>query len=389
MEISEMTDSSVATNTHTLKSLVPLSTEHKRAPSPHAPWRVLTSGAVLQALLMAILLTWGGYVLLQLWSPKSALSVMGWLCLAGLIYTLWEGLGALGTQARNWFLRLVLLLFGAQTVIQLSPASQSTKRASAALGDQLLRFLELAGLELMMALLFLVLLARLIERASLLWGTSALPLPPIEGSTLLSIPSDESTITSIDALLKEHFEPPSTHNKELLWAEQGRQAAMGEIWLLLGLLMMLAGAGAVLYAPNTIRWTQVVLGAAPWIVIGAWLMRQTPFVAIGIWREQEHIHLWLYGERDATLQDLLQQQLQPENQSSEENKNPEESTESEEHEDSTEQDGSTEAEKSEDAEDSEEPEEPKDAKESKGSKDADAGTDGEADAQASETKKGG
>jgi hypothetical protein len=115
---------------------------------------------------------------------------------------------------------------------------------------------------------------------------------------------DFPTQAAICERMERVFSVPTQQAGGWLWAERGRLASIGELWLLGGVVTAILGAWVQPFAPTIPLWGRAILLAAPWVAMGAFLMIEQPSRQMAVWREGETLLIKVVCERDALCASL-------------------------------------------------------------------------------------
>ncbi len=109
---------------------------------------------------------------------------------------------------------------------------------------------------------------------------------------------DFPTQAAICTRMERVFGAPTQQAGGWLWAERGRLASVGELWLLGGVMAAIMGAWVQPFAPGIPLWGRAILLAAPWVAMGALLTLEQPARQMAVWREGSTLLIKVVCGRD-------------------------------------------------------------------------------------------
>lgn len=286
----------------TQSSSIQLSSFSPTEPSRiHHVWDSLCSDRLLFSALLGLGGTWGSMALIQLWSPTFLAILFPWFVFLSFMFIVHSSVRSMdiGEPSSLVFIATLLFIYIAKiNPIFFDPGHSTLGKYLYPWTQSLLQVLGLAGYELLGGILFFALLARLIDRCSLLWVTSQQPPQDALHEYIHIYPATESSSPEeLSTCLHTHFDTVQQDASGLVYAERGRNAMLGEIWILLGWSMGLACIGLMKLWPQHLQWTQIILGSAPWLLIGAYLSAGKPYTRIFAWKEEGDILLWVRSDK--------------------------------------------------------------------------------------------
>ncbi|HAA58167.1 MAG TPA: hypothetical protein DCE42_25615 [Myxococcales bacterium] len=210
----------------------------------------------------------------------------------GLVDTLWSI--ALSKEA-------LLLLACCLTVFSLLKATATWWGTTP---ERLLAYLGGMRVEsLFWGVLFFVLLAHLLERLFRLWGPTQLPLrAELQSWQRYHLLKDEGALTWDD--VKEGVEASFGDVRmrgDVGWAERGRGALIGEIWVLGAVAISIGALGLSMFSPLPIPWSRVVMVMMPWLGFGLFMQMYEPYRCVAFWQEDDRTFLWGCSARGGLL----------------------------------------------------------------------------------------